>query len=64
MPSGWPAKAPDQIRAIQQLLVDLKLLKAEPTGTVGPLTRKRDPAYQKQAGLKETGEPSQALFNH
>ncbi len=58
----WPAKAPDQIRAIQQLLVDLKLLKAEPTGTVGPLTRRAIRTYQKNAGLKETGEPSQALF--
>lgn len=58
----WPAKAPDQIRAIQQLLVDLKLLKAEPTGTVGPLTRRAIRAYQKSAGVKETGEPSQALF--
>jgi peptidoglycan hydrolase-like protein with peptidoglycan-binding domain len=61
--NGWPAKAPDQIRAIQQLLIELKLLKAEPTGTVGPLTRKAIRAYQKQAGLKETGEPSQALFD-
>jgi len=60
--NGWPAKAPDQIRAIQQLLVDLKLLKAEPTGTVGPLTRRAIRTYQKNAGLKETGEPSQALF--
>jgi TPR repeat protein/peptidoglycan hydrolase-like protein with peptidoglycan-binding domain len=60
--SDWPAKAPDQIRAIQKLLIDLKLLKAEPTGTVGPLTRRAIHAYQKQAGLKDTGEPSQALF--
>ncbi len=59
---GWPAKAPDQIRAIQQLLIDLKLLKADPTGTVGPLTRRAIRIYQKNAGLKETGEPSQALF--
>jgi peptidoglycan hydrolase-like protein with peptidoglycan-binding domain len=58
----WPAKVPDQIRAIQQLLIDLKLLKAEPTGTVGPLTRRAIRTYQKNAGLKETGEPSQALF--
>jgi peptidoglycan hydrolase-like protein with peptidoglycan-binding domain len=58
----WPAKGPDQIRAIQQLLIDLKLLHAEPTGTVGPLTRRAIRTYQKKAGLKETGEPSQALF--
>jgi TPR repeat protein len=60
--SDWPAKAPDQIRAIQKLLVDLKLLNAQPTGTVGPLTRRAIRTFQKQAGLKETGEPSQALF--
>ena len=59
---SWPAKGPDQIRAIQQLLIDLKLLHAEPTGTVGPLTRRAIRTYQKKAGLKETGEPSQALF--
>jgi peptidoglycan hydrolase-like protein with peptidoglycan-binding domain len=59
---GWPAKAPDQIRAIQQLLIELKFLNAEPTGTVGPLTRRAIRDYQKKAGLKETGEPSQALF--
>ncbi|MBS0524856.1 MAG: SEL1-like repeat protein [Proteobacteria bacterium] len=58
----WPAKAPDQIRAIQQLLIDLKLLNGEPTGTVGPATRRAILAYQKNAGLKQTGEPSQALF--
>jgi peptidoglycan hydrolase-like protein with peptidoglycan-binding domain len=60
--NAWPAKAPDQIRAIQQLLIELKLLNAEPTGTIGPLTRRAIRAYQKKAGLKETGEPSQALF--
>jgi peptidoglycan hydrolase-like protein with peptidoglycan-binding domain len=59
---GWPAKSSDQIRAIQELLVDLKLLHAQPTGTVGPLTRRAIRTYQKNAGLKETGEPSQALF--
>jgi peptidoglycan hydrolase-like protein with peptidoglycan-binding domain len=61
--NGWPAKTPDQVRAIQQLLVELKFLKAEPTGNVGPLTRRAIRAYQKQAGLKETGEASQALFD-
>ncbi|HYD08181.1 MAG TPA: SEL1-like repeat protein [Reyranella sp.] len=59
----WPAKGPDQIRAIQRLLVELKLLDAEPTGTVGPLTRRAIRDFQRKAGLKETGEPSQALFN-
>ena len=60
--AAWPAKSADQIRAIQHLLVELKLLNAEPTGTVGPLTKRAIRDYQKKSGLKETGEPSQALF--
>jgi TPR repeat protein len=60
--AAWPAKSADQIRAIQQLLVELKLLNAEPTGTVGPLTRRAIRDYQRKSGLKETGAPSQALF--
>lgn len=60
--AAWPAKSADQIRAIQQLLVELKLLNAEPTGTVGPLTRRAIRDYQRKSGLKETGEPGQALF--
>jgi peptidoglycan hydrolase-like protein with peptidoglycan-binding domain len=58
----WPANAADQIRAIQRLLAELKLLNAEPTGTVGPLTRRGIRDFQRKAGLPETGEPSQALF--
>jgi peptidoglycan hydrolase-like protein with peptidoglycan-binding domain len=59
---AWPANGADQIRAIQKLLVELKLLTAEPTGTVGPQTRRAIRDYQRKAGLKENGEPSQALF--
>jgi hypothetical protein len=32
---AWPTNGADQIRAIQKLLAELKLLNAEPTGTVG-----------------------------
>jgi peptidoglycan hydrolase-like protein with peptidoglycan-binding domain len=60
---AWPANGADQIRAIQKLLGELKLLNAEPTGTVGPQTRRAIREYQRKAGLKETGEPSQALFD-
>jgi peptidoglycan hydrolase-like protein with peptidoglycan-binding domain len=59
----WPANGADQIRAIQQLLIELKFLNAEPTGTVGPLTKRAIRDYQHKAGLKETGEPSQTLFD-
>jgi peptidoglycan hydrolase-like protein with peptidoglycan-binding domain len=60
---AWPATGPDQIRAIQRLLVELKLLDAEPTGTVGPLTRRAIRDFQRKVGLRETGEPSRALFD-
>src|SRR5436190_16874214 len=59
---AWPANGADQVRAIQRLLAELKFLNAEPTGTVGPLTRRAIRDYQRKAGLKETGEPNQALF--
>jgi peptidoglycan hydrolase-like protein with peptidoglycan-binding domain len=59
---AWPTDNADQIRAIQRLLGELKLLNAAPTGTVGPLTRRAIRDYQRKAGLKETGEPSEALF--
>jgi peptidoglycan hydrolase-like protein with peptidoglycan-binding domain len=58
----WPSASADQIRAIQRLLVELKLMNSAPTGTIGPLTRRAIRDYQRTAGLKETGEPSQALF--
>jgi peptidoglycan hydrolase-like protein with peptidoglycan-binding domain len=61
--SDWPANSADQIRAIQQLLVELKLLHAEPTGTVGPKTRRAIRDWQRKSGVKETGEPSEALYN-
>jgi peptidoglycan hydrolase-like protein with peptidoglycan-binding domain len=61
--SDWPGNSADQIRAIQQLLVELKLLNAEPTGTVGPKTRRAIRDWQRKAGLKETGEPSEALYD-
>ena len=59
---AWPADSASQIRAIQRLLGELKLLDAAPTGTVGPLTRRAIRDYQRKTGVKETGEPSEALF--
>ena len=38
-PPGWPKAVNDQVRAIQQALVDLKLLRDKPDGAMGPLTR-------------------------
>jgi peptidoglycan hydrolase-like protein with peptidoglycan-binding domain len=59
---SWPADGADQIRAIQRLLIALKLLNAEPTGTVGPLTRRAIREFQRKVGLKETGEAGRELF--
>jgi hypothetical protein len=61
-PRGWPETASDQIRAIQQALADLKLLRAKPTGTLGPQTRAAIRDFQKRNGLEETGEPTKELY--
>ena len=61
-PPGWPDAATDQVRAIQQALVDLKLLRAKPTGTVGPATRAAIRDFQKRNGLEETGEATKELY--
>lgn len=61
-PDAWPANPKDQVRAIQVLLGELKLMRAAPTGQVGPLTLAAIREYQRMAGLKETGEPTKELF--
>jgi len=58
----WPAKERDQIRAIQSLLGELKLMRAAPTGQTGPITIAAIREYQRMAGLRQTGEPSKELF--
>jgi TPR repeat protein len=61
-PPGWPKAANDQIRAVQQALVDLKLLRDKPDGVIGPMTRTAIRNFQKVAGLRETGEPTKDVF--
>ncbi|CAN5695927.1 hypothetical protein BH10PSE6_BH10PSE6_21960 [soil metagenome] len=61
-PDAWPAKAPDQIREIQVLLGDLRLMSGAPDGEIGPITLAAIRDYQRIAGLKQTGEPSKDLF--
>jgi peptidoglycan hydrolase-like protein with peptidoglycan-binding domain len=58
----WPTKRSDQIRAIQAILGQLKLMRAAPTGEVGPITFAAIREYQRMAGLPQTGEPSRELF--
>ncbi len=61
-PPGWPQAANEQVRAIQQTLFDLKLLRDPPDGALGPMTRTAIRAFQKSAGARETGEPSKELY--
>ena len=61
-PPGWPQGQVEQVKAIQQLLFDLKLLRDSPDGAIGPMTRTAIRGFQKKAGLRETGEPSKELY--
>ena len=59
---AWPNDKIEQVRAIQQALFDLKLLKDKPDGALGPMTRNAIKNFQKNAGITETGEPSKDLY--
>ncbi len=61
-PPGWPKAVNDQISAIQQALVDLKLLSDKPDGAIGPVTRTAIRAFQRSTGARETGEPTKDVF--
>lgn len=61
-PPGWPKAANEQVRAIQQALVDLSLLRDKPDGEIGPQTRNAIRAFQRGASLRETGEPSKDVY--
>ena len=61
-PEAWPTTRTEQIRAIQVLLGQLKLLRAAPTGNVGPITAAAIREYQRTAGLAQTGEASKDLY--
>jgi peptidoglycan hydrolase-like protein with peptidoglycan-binding domain len=61
--NAWPADGSDQVRVIQGLLRELKILGEPVSGEVSTATRAAIREYQRLAGLKETGEPSEALFD-
>jgi localization factor PodJL len=61
-PAGWPKAASDQIRVIQQALVDLNLLRDKPDGALGPMTRNAIRAFQRSVAMRETGEPTVDVF--
>ncbi|HTR85658.1 MAG TPA: peptidoglycan-binding protein [Reyranella sp.] len=62
-PDAWPGKTVEQVKAIQSLLRDLRFYRQAPTGQNDASTRAAIRDYQHMAGLKETGEPSKALFD-
>jgi hypothetical protein len=62
-PNAWPVDGSDQVKAIQRLLRELKILAEPVSGQVSTATRAAIREYERLAGLKETGEPSKALFD-
>ena len=58
----WPKTQLEQVRAIQQALLDLKLLRDKPDGALGPMTRNAIRSFQKGASMRETGEPSRDVY--
>jgi peptidoglycan hydrolase-like protein with peptidoglycan-binding domain len=61
-PAGWPKTPEEQIRVIQQALVDLKLSRDKPDGVMGPMTRAAIRSFQKTAGIAETGEATKDVY--
>ena len=61
-PAGWPKASADQIRVIQQALVDLKLLRDKPDGALGPMTRNAIRVFQRSVAMRETGDPTVDVF--
>lgn len=61
-PPGWPTAVNDQIRVIQEALVELKFLRDKPDGAMGPLTRVAIRTFQRSVGTRETGEPTMDVF--
>lgn len=61
-PPGWPNADTDQIRVIQEALVDLKFLRDKPDGALGPMTRNAIRAFQRSVAMRETGDPTVDVF--
>lgn len=61
-PPGWPKAADEQVRVIQQALVELKFLNDKPDGVIGPLTRAAIRGFQRSVNMPETGEPTKDVF--
>jgi localization factor PodJL len=60
--AGWPSDGTGQVRAIQQALLDLGLLKDKPDGALGPATRRAIRNFQQTAGLAQTGDATKEIY--
>ncbi|MFO1055912.1 MAG: peptidoglycan-binding protein [Dongiaceae bacterium] len=63
-PAAAPPAVPYSVASLQQALADLGYDVGGVDGAVGPRTRAAIRAYQVDAGLPPSGEPSLALFGH
>ena len=55
---SWPKAPAEQVRAVQQALVDLQLLRDKPDGVLGPMTRNAIRDFQRGAGLRDRASPA------
>lgn len=61
-PPDWPTTRRDQVRIVQRALFDLKLLREEPDGALGPMTRAAIRTFQRINAQRETGLPTRELY--
>lgn len=59
---AWPKSTADQVRVIQEALIQLKILRTKADGALGAQTRAAIRKFQHEAGLRETGEPTREVF--
>jgi len=59
---GWPKSPSERVRAVQQVLIDLRSLSGKADGIAGPATRAAIVAFEKSVGLPETGEVSREVY--
>ena len=57
-----PARPADQVKLVQQALIDQERLHGKADGVAGPATRLAIREFEKSAGLPSTGEPSRSVY--
>ncbi len=59
---GWPKAPSERVRAVQQVLIDLRRLNGKADGIAGPATRAAILDFERSVGLRETGEVSREVY--